>query len=212
MKQLSNTQEKILDLLKQRGSSYTLDDLAQSLGLSSPSSVHYNIQQLLKKGFLKYDPYNPTNYIVLDQIDNGLTYIPLFDGKAKCGPDGEILQDFFEDNIPVPSKLMNFQVTGNGPNDTQSAVAVRTFNDSMEPVIPRGAIVIVNRQENQYQPNKTFLINSEGEALIKSLFLDQGGRYYILSSFNKNYRPFLTPVDDLTIIGRVKAIIANMDI
>lgn len=204
MKQLNSTQEKLLDILKHRGNSYTLDDLAQSVGLSSASSVHYNIQQLIKKGYLKYDKYNPSNYIVLDQVDNGLSYIPLFDGNAKCGPDGQILQDFFNENIPIPTRTMGFPVD-------EDVVAVQTVNDSMEPMIQRGAIVIVSRKENQYVPNKTYLVNNEGEALIKSLFLDPGGKYFILSSFNLNYRPFLTGVEDLTIIGRVKAIIANAD-
>jgi len=197
---LNTTQEKLLDILRNRSTSYTLDELAAMLDLSNKSSVHYNLKKLIKSGYVKVNPSNPADYIVLDKQDNGLCYLPLYSG-AKCGPQGTLISDFDTTEIPIPSLILKF--------DVSNALAMKTDGDSMEPKIPEGSIVIVNRNENKYDSNKTFLVVYDNKPLIKNLFYDKKG-YYILSSYNSYYQPFMAGKDEVSIVGKVRAIINHI--
>jgi repressor LexA len=197
---LNSSQSKLLDILRDRGSSYTLDELASMLDLSNKSSVHYNLKKLMKAGFLKVNPSSPSDYIVLDKQDNGLYYLPLYSG-AKCGPQGTLISDFDTTEIPIPSLILNF--------DVSNALAMKTSGDSMEPKIPEGAIVIVNRNENNYENHKTFLVIHENKPLVKNLSYDNKG-YYILSSYNPHYQPFMASKNEISIVGKVRAIISHI--
>jgi len=199
MPRLNDAQIKLLDILRNRSESYTLEELAEILGLSNKSSVHYNIKQLEKKGLLKKNPSNPSDYIVLDKQDQGIFYLPLYSG-AKCGPDGKLVSDYETAEIPIPSKILNF--------DVSNAIAIRTEGNSMEPKIPEGSTVIVNKSEIEYIPNKTFLVIFQEQPLIKNLF-NADNNFFILSSFNSSYEPFLAGKNDIQILGRVRAVINN---
>lgn len=197
---LNSTQEKLLSILRNRENSYTLDELAAMLNLSNKSSVHYNIKKLIKSGFLKINPNMTSDYIVLDKQDSGLFYLPLFSG-AKCGPNGTLISDFDTTEIPIPSLVLKF--------DVSNALAMKTDGDSMEPKIPSGSIVIVNRNENTYEANKTFLVVYDNKPLVKNVFYDKKG-YYILSSYNPVYQPFVASKRELSIIGKVRAVINHL--
>lgn len=199
MSKINSTQAQLLNILRNRSNSYTLDELASLLSLSNKSSVHYNIRELIKKGFLKVNPANPSDYIVLDLQDNGMLYLPLYSG-AKCGPDGKFISDLDTSEIPIPSRLFSF--------DTSHALAIRTEGNSMEPKIPEGAVVIVNKNENEYVANQPFLAIVNNMPLIKIVF-DPGITidHFILSSYNPEFAPFLAAKQDTILIGRVRGII-----
>lgn len=203
MKNLSKIQSELLDILRNRDENFTLEKIAGILGLSNKSSVHYHVKELLKKGFLKVNPSNSSDYIVLDKSDNGLFYIPLF-SSAYCSPQGDLVSDHETKEIPIPSRILNF--------DVESAIAIQTKNDSMIPKIPENSVILVDTEENIYEENKTFLVSSEdGGVIVKNLSLDKKRKMYILSSFNPNYHPFTVEPNDLRIIGKVKAIISNFN-
>jgi len=199
MPKLNSAQTQLLDILRNRTESFTLEELAAMLNLSNKSSAHYNIKQLIKKGFLKVNPSNSSDYIVLDKQDQGIIYLPLYSG-AKCGPNGKLVSDFDTTEIPIPSKILNF--------DVSNALAIHTEGTSMEPKIPEGSIVIVNKSEIEYQPNKTYLVVFKNQPLIKNLF-DADSDFFILSSFNPEYEPFLANKRETQILGRVRAVINN---
>ena len=199
MPKLNSTQAQLLDILRIRTQSFTLEELAVQVNLSNKSSVHYNIKQLIKKGYLKVNPSNSSDYIVLDKQDQGIFYLPLFSG-AKCGPNGKLVSDFETEEIPVPSKVLNF--------DVSNALAIRTEGNSMEPKIEEGSIVIVNKSDLSYEANKTYLLVFENQPLIKNIF-DANKDFYILSSFNPEFEPFLASKKDTQILGRVRAVINN---
>jgi len=203
MKNLSKIQSELLDIIRNRDESFTLEKIAGLLGLSNKSSVHYHIKELLKKGFLKINPSNPSDYIVLDKSDKGLFYIPLF-ANAYCSPSGGLVSDYETKEIPIPSRILNF--------DVENAIAIQTKNDSMVPKIPEDSVVLINTKENIYEENKTFLVSSEEKGvIIKNLSLDKEGSVYILSSFNPTHPPFTVDSDDLRIIGKIKAVISNFN-
>lgn len=198
---LNNTQSKLIDILRNRETSYTLEELARMLDLSNKSSVHYNLKQLIKGGYLKVNPANPSDYIVLDKQDTGLYYLPLYSG-AKCGPNGKLISDFETTEIPIPSLILKF--------DVSNALAMKTEGDSMEYKIPEGSIVIVNRSENKYEPNQTFLVIHENAPKVKNLYYDQAKKYFILSSYNPKYLPIIANNNEVAIVGKVRAIINNL--
>jgi len=159
--------------------------------------VHYNIKELTKKGYIKTNPNNPSDYLVLDQQDTGITLLPLYSG-AKCGPDGKFISDYETDEIPIPSKILKFEVS--------NALAIRAEGDSMEPKIPANSVVIVNKNENEYEPHNPFLIINNNQPLIKMLFIDNSKDLILLSSYNSKYEPFLANSDNFRIIGKVRAV------
>lgn len=82
MIKISRTQRDLIEILKNRVNAYTLDQIAQILGLASKSTVHYHIKQLIKKGYIKFNSDNPTNYTIVDQGGYGVAYLPVFETQG----------------------------------------------------------------------------------------------------------------------------------
>jgi phage repressor protein C with HTH and peptisase S24 domain len=78
----------------------------------------------------------------------------------------------------------------------------------MEPKIEEGSIVIVNKSDTGYEANKTYLVVHKNQPLIKNIF-DANKDYFILSSFNPEFEPFLASKNETQILGRVRAVINN---
>ena len=96
------TQAKLLEILTENiESTLTMRELCDMLDLSSPSLVHHHITQLEKKGFLKRNPNNPSDYQIITTPENPVVFINLY-GSAKCGPDGTILS-----GNPIREELFN---------------------------------------------------------------------------------------------------------
>jgi SOS-response transcriptional repressor LexA len=202
MNKISRSQQQLLEILRDRTSAYTLEELAGMLGLANKSSVHYNIKQLMQKGFLKTNPSNSSDYIVMDNRDDGVMYLPLYSG-AKCGPNGKFVTEHDTSEIPIPSRLFPFDTA-------QYALAIRTEGSSMEPKIPENAVVIINKQESEYVPNQPFLAIVNDMPLIKVVY-DPGkdSPNYILTSYNPDFPPFLVEKKNTVLVGRVRGLIKS---
>ena len=198
---LNNTQSRLLDILRVRESSYTLDELASILNLSNKSSVHYNIKKLIQGGYLKVNPSNSSDYIVLDKQDTGLYYLPLYSG-AKCGPNGTLISDYNDTEIPIASRIFNF--------DVGNAIAMKTEGDSMEPRIPERSIILVDKRDKTIEAHKAFLVIHKNMPLVKDISYDEFRDCYILTSYNLKYAPIIASKEDVSIVGKVKAIISNI--
>ena len=90
MKARHPKQMQLLDILKTTISDpLTMEELAERLSVSSKSVVFHHIKQLEKKGYLKRNPANPRDYIVLKDPERNVIYLNMY-GMAKCGPEGTI--------------------------------------------------------------------------------------------------------------------------
>ena len=139
MKELHRSQEKLLSILKNNvDSPLTIREIQEELGLSSPSVVHHHIQQLEKKGYLKRNPNNSKDYVVMGNPEKSIIYIAKY-GTAQCGPKGTILSGNPIDRIPIASRLLKFPA--------EEAFIVEAKGDSMEPKIKHGDLVIARMQK-----------------------------------------------------------------
>lgn len=197
MVKISKVQVNLIKLLKNRDKSYTLDEMAELLGLASKSTVHYHINELVKKGHLKINSENPSDYIIIEQVGDGIAHLPVF--EAQGGKDGRNPLDYPTDTLPVPARVLNF--------DTKSTIAIKIKGDSMSPNFPDGSYTMVDKDDHTVVENKTYLVLLNGsELVVKNVSIDQKSGGYILSSFNcLQHPPFTARFDEATIIGRVKA-------
>lgn len=194
MKQLHTSQDKLLSLLRDNlEAPLTMRELQDELGLASPSVVHHHIQQLEKKGYLKRNPNNPKDYIVLQDPEKFIVYINKY-GLAQCGPKGSMLDGNPIDRIPISSRLIKF------PSD--EAFIVEAKGNSMEPKIKQGDIVIA-RKQNFAENNDIIVCVHDTEVLIKKYILSEKNE--ILSSLNEKYPAFVAK--KLRIEGVVKNIL-----
>jgi repressor LexA len=199
MKELHPKQKKLVQLLQDNVENpLTIRELAERLGISSTSVVHHHISQLEKKGLLKRDPNNSSNYQVLsDDPDKQIAYLNLY-GMAQCGPSGSILDGNPISRIPILTSLLSFP--------SREAFLVKARGDSMSPEINDGDYVIVRKSNDEPHGQVVVCVNNE-EVLIKRLLVGQGGKRW-LSSINQDnkYMPFPS-ADDFRVEGLVKGLL-----
>jgi repressor LexA len=198
MKTLHPSQKKLLDILKKTITDpLTIRELCVRLNVSSPSVVHHHILQLVKKGYLKRNPSNPTDYQVLsDSPDASIVYLNLY-GLAQCGPNGSILDGNPVDSIPISSRLLSVPAS--------EAFLVKARGDSMSPRINEKDLVIAKRSDQAPDGAIIVCVNNE-KALIKKLC--SHGKTRFLTSINQKYAP-IPALKDFRIEGIVKGVISN---
>jgi len=196
-KQLHQTQERLLEILKKSDKLLTIREIQLMLDLSSTSGVVRHLAQLEKRGFLKRNPYNSRDYQVLDQEpEKEIAWLNLY-GLAQCGQTGTFLDGSPADRIPIATRLLSFP--------SSEAFLVKAKGDSMCPKINEGDFVIGRRIENLGVFPLIICMNN-GEALIKKVQKD--GDSIILSSLNPTYSPFLAS-SDFRIVGEVRGVISR---
>ena len=200
MKILHPKQSQILDFLKKnKDNELILNSLYEELGIDSPGVLYYHIGQLEKKGYLKRNPSNSRDFIILESPEAPITYINKY-GTAQCGPSGTILDGSPIDKIPIISSFLKFPVG--------EAFIVEAKGDSMEPKIHEGDTVIARKGNNPSSGDIIVCVH-EQEAKIKQ-FLKIGNRI-VLHSLNEKYR--LIEIDentDFKIEGVVKNILSTL--
>lgn len=197
MKKLHPTQAKLLMLLKDNiDTPLSMVELSAEADINSPGVLYHHLKQLETKGYLKRNPDNPKDYVVMDSPEKAVVYINKY-GMAQCGPNGSILDGTPIERIPVASLLLRFPAS--------EAFIVEAKGDSMEPKIESGDIIIAKKQ-NHAESGEIIVCVFEEKALIKQYLVI--GERHVLHSFNKNYE-LIDATTDLRIEGVVKNIIRH---
>ncbi len=199
MKSLHAKQKKILELLKEhRDNPLTIKSLSAKVDIDSPGVLYHHLDQLEKKGYLKRNPQNSKDYVVLDKPENNIVYIGKY-GMAQCGPNGSILEDGPVEQIPIASNMIRFP--------SSEAFIVEAKGDSMEPKIKEGDIIIAKKQ-NIAEHGEIIVCVYKLEALIKK-FSAIDGSIYLISLNSDKYPPrHVIDENDLKIEGVVKNIMS----
>ena len=199
MKKLHHKQEKILSLLKDNSSNpLSIKDLSLESDIDSPGVLYYHLNQLEKKGYLKKNPNNSKDYIVLESPEDNIVYIGNY-GKAQCGYRGDILDGDPLNHIPIASSLLRFS--------SKEAFIVEAQGDSMEPKIFEGDIIIAKKQ-NSAEHGDIIICSFNNEILIKK-YIRQSNSISLISLNQEKYYPIGVSEDDVLIIsGIVKNILA----
>jgi len=196
MKALHPKQEKLLEILKSHiADPLTMEELAEQLNVSAKSVVFHHIKQLEKKGFLKRNPANPRDYMILKDPEKNVIYLKMY-GMAKCGPAGTILDGQPTRIVPVDPSMIYFPAC--------KGFMVEAKGDSMESLIsPKDWLIV----EQSHQPkNKDVVVCvNNGEVLVKRFTKD--GANIILQSENPHYTPIVADKTSFHVEGIVRSII-----
>lgn len=79
---------------------------------------------------------------------------------------------------------------------------IKVYGDSMEPMIPNGATITVNKQGNLENGEiGVFIINGDN-GFVKKFYLEE--KFIRLSSFNPNYKDkIILPNEEIHVVGKV---------
>lgn len=178
---LHKNQERLLALLANNiDSPLSIRELKYELGLSSPSLVHHHISQLEKKGYLKRNPNNPSDYQVLLTPENPIAFINIY-GLAQCGPNGTLLDGNPIERVALASNLISFPV--------QEAFLVKAKGNSMEPEIKDGDLIIARK--TSYAENNQIVICAFNEMALIKRIRKTAKDQIILESVNPEYAPII---------------------
>jgi repressor LexA len=194
-------------------------EIGEAVGLTSTSSVSYQLRALEQKGYLRRDPNRPRAIGVLppdadpaalvaepagpaERTDHseGLaesprpTYVPVVGRIAAGGPI--LAEEAIEDVFPLPKEIV-----GEG-----SLFLLKVAGDSMiDAAIADGDWVVV-RQQPTADSGEIVAAMIDGEATVKT-FKRRDGHVWLLPH-NEAYEPI--PGDDATILGKVVAVLRRL--
>lgn len=186
MLKLHPAQQKLLQLLiKNNDEPLSIRQLQEEISAKSPSVVQHHLSQLEEKGYLRRNPANPKDYVVMEHVqDKEFAYINMY-GMVQCGPHGLLLEGNPIDRIPIYTKLLGFP--------SSEAFLLKARGSSMQPKINPGDLVIA-KKVNDVQNNEIAVCVNDGEVLIKKIQKipnPEGGFAYYLTSLNPEVPAFL---------------------
>jgi len=200
--------EVIRDSVERRGYPPTVREIGEAVGLTSTSSVSYQLLTLQKKGFLRKDPSKPRAVDVRmpgdvaaaqDEADERAAhpkpaYVPVIGRIAAGGPI--LAEQAVEEVFPLPRELV-----GNG-----TLFLLKVVGDSMiDAAIADGDWVVV-RQQPTADNGDIVAAMIDGEATVKT-FKKRDGHVWLLPH-NPNYAPI--PGDEATVLGRVVTVLRKV--
>jgi repressor LexA len=204
--------QAIRDSVQKRGYPPSMREIAEAVGLTSTSSVSYQLSILERKGYLRRDLRRPRTVEVqlpgrpgTEEIPGTGTspghpappetaHVPLV-GRIDAGRPLLAARQI-EEVFPLPRKLV-----GEGP-----AFMLRVAGDSMiNAAIADGDLVVIHPQDAA-DSGDIVAAMIDGEATVKTL--KRSGDHVWLMPQNRNFLPILG--DDAAIIGKVVAVIRQV--
>mgnify|MGYP001336410727 CR=1 FL=1 len=219
---LTTRQRRVLEVIREWVDRYgyppSVREIGDAVGLMSTSSVHHQLRALERKGYLRRDPRRtravnvrgpeeqqerprPATVGFGPAVDGAErdahpspVYVPVLGDIAAGGP---ILAEQTVDGVfPLPRELV-----GDG-----ELFLLKVRGDSMvEAAITDGDWVVVRRQPVA-ENGEVVAAMIDGEATVKT-FKRRDGRIWLLPA-NPAYDPI--PGDDVTILGRVVAVLRRL--
>jgi repressor LexA len=217
-------QRKVLQVIREsvqrRGYPPSMREIGEAVGLTSTSSVSYQLSTLQSKGYLHRDAGRPRTVEVrlpghpavrpdrepdndaisdvspggADIPSQGATYVPLVGRIAAGGPI--LAEEAIEDVFPLPK-----QIVGEG-----TLFLLRVAGDSMiNAAIADGDWVVV-RQQPVAESGDIVAAMIDGEATVKT-FKRSDGHVWLMP-----HNPLYTPIpgDTATILGKVVAVLRRL--
>lgn len=187
-----------------RGYPPSVREIGEVVGLTSPSSVNYQLRMLEQKGYLRRDPNRPRAIEVLspDEPDTieandsypAPAYVPVLGQIAAGGPI--LAEERVETVFPLPTELV-----GDG-----DLFLLKVVGESMiEAAICDGDWVVVRRQPDASNGEIVAAL-LEDEATVKT-FKRRDGHVWLMPH-NPAFEPI--PGDDAMILGKVVAVLRRV--
>lgn len=206
---LTDRQRRILEFIRdwvgRNGYPPSVREIADAVGLVSPSSVAYQLKELEKKGYLRRNPNRPRAVDVrspAEFVDEEAVrahrptpaYVPMVGRIAAGGPI--LAEQSVEDVFPLPRELV-----GEG-----TLFLLHVKGDSMiDAAICDGDWVAV-RQQPTADSGEIVAAMIDGEATVKT-YRQRDGRIWLMPQ-NPAFDPI--PGEQATILGRVVAVLRRV--
>ena len=203
----------IRDSVQRRGYPPSMREIGEAVGLTSTSSVSYQLSTLQKRGYLRRDAGRPRTVEVrlpgqpavrpdaepaeetgLDFPSQEAAMVPLLGRIAAGGPI--LAEEAIEDVFPLPKQLV-----GEG-----TLFLLKVAGDSMvDAAIADGDWVVV-RQQPVAENGDIVAAMIDGEATVKT-FKRSGDHVWLMP-----HNPAYTPIqgDEATILGKVVAVLRRV--
>ena len=200
---LTERQQQVLEYIRttveQRGYPPSVREIGDAVGLSSPSSVHAQLNSLVQAGMIKKDPSKPRAIVVLDEPpapavdDRRVRDIPVL-GRIAAGTPILALEHI-DEFMPLPTELV-----GDGP-----VFLLEVKGDSMiDAGIHEGDLVAIHKQPDARNGEIVAALIDGEEATVKRLERKDGMVY--LHSENASYEPMVFS-DGVELIGKVVSVL-----
>ncbi|MEI7617337.1 MAG: transcriptional repressor LexA [Actinomycetota bacterium] len=205
---LTARQRQILDVIEQnmqdRGYPPSVREIGESVGLTSPSTVHSHLATLERLGYLRRDPSKPRALEVRFDPNSGVAmerrpvrHIPLV-GDVAAGTD-VLAQQNVEELLPMPTDF-----TGDG-----DLFMLRVRGDSMiDAGILDGDFVVVHQQATAHNGDIVIAGIPGEEATVKTY--QRKGTVVTLVPANSRLSPMVFSADEVEIFGRVVTVMRRL--
>lgn len=193
MKNLTTSQQKILDYLRECSFSPSVREICQATGLKSTSTVHAHLRTLEELGYIERS--SKLNRSIRLTGTEDTTAVPLL-GTVTAGVPILAIEEI-ESYIPFPKNQ------GRG----RELFALHVRGESMRDAgIMDGDIIICEKTPTAN--NHDIVVAMLGdEATVKEYFKEDG--YFRLQPHNPEFEPIL--VDDVVILGKVVSLLRNYE-
>jgi repressor LexA len=206
--QLTARQRQILDVIeinmRERGYPPSVREIGESVGLTSPSTVHSHLATLERLGYLRRDPSKPRALEVRFDENSGVAmerrpvrHIPLV-GDVAAGTDVLAHQNI-EELLPMPVDF-----TGEG-----DLFMLRVRGDSMIDAGILDGDFVVARQQATANNGEIVIAGIAGEEATVKTYQRKGMMISLVPS-NPRLKPMLFPADEVEIFGRVVTVMRRL--
>ncbi|MGA3037347.1 MAG: transcriptional repressor LexA [Vulcanimicrobiaceae bacterium] len=205
----TDRQQRILDTIRaftaERGYPPSVREIGERVGLSSSSTVQSHLKTLERRGLLRRDPTKPRALVASGQngsrphefarSDNGnVAHLPIV-GKVAAGTPITAVENV-EDTFALPAGFVR------DPN----AFILKVSGDSMvDAAILDGDLVVVKPSPDA-KNGEIVVAMLDGEATVKRFYREPSR--IRLQPENRSMTPIYA--DDVTIVGRVEAVIRKL--
>ncbi len=194
--ELSTKQQQILDYIKDeilsKGYPPAVREICEAVGLSSTSSVHAQLNNLERKGYIKRDPAKSRTIEILDDefalTRREVVNVPMV-GRVAAG-EPILAQQNIRDYFPVPSEYM--------PNEQTFMLKIKGESMINAGILDGDNVIVKSCQDADNGDIVIALIDDS--ATCKTFYRDPDGRIR-LQPENDSMDPIYP--DDCTILGKV---------
>ncbi|MBI9090739.1 MAG: hypothetical protein JEZ12_16095 [Desulfobacterium sp.] len=143
--------------------------------------------------------------VLLEQSTANYRGVPLMDsGRLAAWSNGAAFDEY-----ETPTSEVLVYIPELGHRAKHNLVAVRVGGDSMEPLVPEGSIIIIDKEDREFVDNKVFAVSTEDGGVqtlaVKRVRKFEKAKGFVLWSENNNYQPKLVIESDWLrlCVGRV---------
>ena len=201
---LTERQQQVLDYIKRtvedRGYPPSVREIGDAVGLSSPSSVHAQLNSLVQAGMIRKDPSKPRAIMITDDtpamaahIDRHTRDVPVL-GRIAAGTP-ILAAEHVDEVMTLPTELV-----GDGP-----VFLLEVKGDSMiNAGIHEGDLVAIHKQPEARDGEIVAVLVDGEEATVKRLERRDGKVF--LHSENPAYEPMVF-TNGVELIGKVVSVL-----